>query len=770
MRALITVVLAGLVVLVAAAPATAAVTWPDWTGAPGGVFRTGAYSPGQWTYTNGIHQAQGANADGLHRTDYYRGVYPTPGDPTFAQRDLYNALTYDFFGAHRATHNGDFQLPTDAARWPEGSADLAELRLHVDSSYLYVRFLWNSFPRPDAQIATLTFTADGAPTVTRPWPRNARLSSPWQAALTVWGNGGAVASGPVGAETPVDVRTGDHTTEARIPLSQLPAGKWSLGGGSGLQDPAAPGSYWTVPAGDASSDHPGSGGPLAPTNVWDLLFAGDDPWTFDELHQGDMLASGVDAATAAVDPAAIRAELTDKAAEPTGDMSRMFSSSLFKADGIDKRPGVGADTRSPAGFVPPLPTSDFDTTFLYTGRLQYYGMHVPATYPGSTGGQPLIVYLHGFTGLPDEAFYNPVGLIQEADRRGYLVATPLGRGDYFYRGEGDLDVMEVIRDVERHYRVDRSRIYLMGHSMGGYGTNNVSTHHPDVFAAVAPAEGTDSIPLHANLRNVPWFEISALEDLDTGATDAKKMYAGLSGDGYDAQLLVYATKIHEYSSIYDTLPQLFAFFGSHRRPANPGVVTWTRPVKEDRPDLGLVYDGAYWLRGVRALDASTLGTITVASGRIPHAEPKPAAATRTDKMVDTGGPTGRSKGELFATKPAAAPNVRPSNSLRIGSAGIAAARIDAHRARVGFAKRRLTIRASTDAQLQVRLTHLSAARGVLLVDGKRVRSVRTRSGAVTVAVPAGKHTLVLERVRAHKSKRAARRHRARRHSSPAFTG
>jgi dienelactone hydrolase len=398
-------------------------------------------------------------------------------------------------------------------------------------------------------------------------------------------------------------------------------------------------------------------------------------------------------------------------------------------------------------------------------------MHVPATYPQSSGPRPLIVYLHGFTGLPDEAFYNPVGLVQEADRRGYLMATPLGRGDYFYSGEGDLDVLEVIRDVERHYRVDPSRIYLMGHSMGGYGTNNVATHHPDLFAAVAPAEGTDSIPLHANLRNLPWFEISALEDLDTGATDAKKMYAGLSGDGYDAQLLVYTTKIHEYSSIYDTLPQLFAFFAAHRRPLDPGVVTWTRPLaKDDRPDLGLVYDGAYWLTGVKAADAAKLGTITVASGRIPHSEPRPAAADRSDKMVDTGGPTGRSMGELFATKPAAAANVRPSNSLRVESSGIGAATIDAHRAKVGFAKAALTIRSATDVPLRVHLTRLPAARGELLVDGKRVRAVRTRSGKVTVTAPAGRHTLVLRRVsKPHKRKRASH---GRRHTSPApqYTG
>ncbi|MEY2512683.1 MAG: hypothetical protein QOJ89_41 [bacterium] len=756
--------LAVAIVLLAAGPAAAQAAWPSFSGSPGGVFRSGAYDRGQWIYTNGIHQAQGANSDALHRTDYFRATYPSGAtDPTFAQRDLYNALTYDFFGSHRAAHNGDYQLPRDASRWPEGTADIAELRLRADSQYLYVHFLWNSFPRPDAQIATLTFASAGGPApLDRPWPRNARLSSRWQAALTMWGGGAALASGPVAAESPVQVQTGDHVTEARVPLSALPSGLWTLTGGAGLQDPAAPGSYWTVPPGDAQDDRPGSGGPLAPTNVWDLLFADDAPWTFDELHQADQLAGGTSTSTTTVDPSVLQSGGSARPAERTGDMSRMFASRLFQADGIRKTPGVVFDTQ---GVKPPIPTPDFNVSYLYTGRLQYYGMHVPKSYPQTTGPRPLIVYLHGFTGLPDEAFYNPVGLVGEADRRGYLFATALGRGDYFYRGEGDLDVLEVIRDVERHYRVDRSRIYLMGHSMGGYGTNNVAMHHPDVFAAVAPAEGTDSIDLHANLRNLPWFEISALEDLDAGATDAKKLYGNLSKDAYDAQLLVYTTKIHEYSSIYDTLPQLFRFFGAHRRTLNPGVVTWTRPTG-DRADLGLVYGGAYWLSGVRASNGAKLGTITVESNRIPHKRLGAAQAKRSDTTVDTGGPTGRTSGELFATTPAETAPVRPSNSLRVESSGISAATIDARRTRVGFATRALTIRAATDAPLRIRLTHLRAARGDLLIDGRRVRAVRTRSGALAVTAPAGKHTLVLRPAR----RRAAKGRSGVRRGSPRFTG
>src|SRR3954447_23179847 len=254
-------------------PSAQAADWPAWKGEPTGIFRTARYDRGEWIYTNGIQQALGANSDGLHRTDYFKAADPHGDDPTHIPRDIYNAVTYDAFGSHRIAHNGDYQLPTDAAKFPVGTADLAELRLAVKGRDLYVRFLWNSFPRPDAQIATLTF-GDGAP---HEWPRNARLSSPWQRALSVWGTGAALA-GPAGAETRVDVRVGDHATEARVPLSALPAGTWTLRGGAGLADG---GKYMEVPAGPASDSAPGSGGPSSPTNVWDLLFANDENWTFD---------------------------------------------------------------------------------------------------------------------------------------------------------------------------------------------------------------------------------------------------------------------------------------------------------------------------------------------------------------------------------------------------------------------------------------------------------------------------------------------------------
>ncbi len=212
---------------------------------------------------------------------------PTRRNITF---DLYNALTYDFFGAHRAAHNGDHQLPGNL---PDGTGEVAEVRLAVDGNDLLVRLLWNSFPLTTAQVATLTFGSASDPVT--PWPRNARLSGHWSAALTLSGIGGSLTRG--GSTVPVRTSATGHVVEARVPLAELPAGPWRLQGGSGLGGDAdltggTGVAYRDVPAGEASATEPGSGGPTSPTNVWGLLFAGDTPWSFDELSQSRQLSRG----------------------------------------------------------------------------------------------------------------------------------------------------------------------------------------------------------------------------------------------------------------------------------------------------------------------------------------------------------------------------------------------------------------------------------------------------------------------------------------------
>jgi len=48
---------------------------------------------------------------------------------------------------------------------------------------------------------------------------------------------------------------------------------------------------------------------------------------------------------------------------------------------------------------------------------------------------------------------------------------------------------DMLDDVVERYRVDQSRIYLTGLSMGGFGTWSLALEHPERWAAVAPICG-----------------------------------------------------------------------------------------------------------------------------------------------------------------------------------------------------------------------------------------------------------------------------------------
>jgi predicted esterase len=68
-------------------------------------------------------------------------------------------------------------------------------------------------------------------------------------------------------------------------------------------------------------------------------------------------------------------------------------------------------------------------------------------------------------------------------------------------------VLDLIEMAKRTYDVDTNHIYLVGHSMGGFGTWSIGCNHADRFAGIAPMAGglfPDSII--ANLKNTPvWF-------------------------------------------------------------------------------------------------------------------------------------------------------------------------------------------------------------------------------------------------------------------------
>jgi pimeloyl-ACP methyl ester carboxylesterase len=77
---------------------------------------------------------------------------------------------------------------------------------------------------------------------------------------------------------------------------------------------------------------------------------------------------------------------------------------------------------------------------------------------------------------------------------GHIVA-PTNRRPFGFDWEdwGRIDALEVLELASELLDIDRQRVYLTGHSMGGHGTWQVGAIHPDRFAALGPSAGWVSV-------------------------------------------------------------------------------------------------------------------------------------------------------------------------------------------------------------------------------------------------------------------------------------
>jgi polyhydroxybutyrate depolymerase len=133
-----------------------------------------------------------------------------------------------------------------------------------------------------------------------------------------------------------------------------------------------------------------------------------------------------------------------------------------------------------------------------------YGLKVPAGYGASTP-TPLVLLLHGYTGSGfGQAQY--FGMLMDADQHGYLLAYPDGtedpRGNRFWNatdaccnfyGSPVDDVaylVAVLDDVEAHYSVDLKRVYVVGHSNGGFMAHRLACDIGQRLAAAVSLAGS----------------------------------------------------------------------------------------------------------------------------------------------------------------------------------------------------------------------------------------------------------------------------------------
>jgi pimeloyl-ACP methyl ester carboxylesterase len=208
------------------------------------------------------------------------------------------------------------------------------------------------------------------------------------------------------------------------------------------------------------------------------------------------------------------------------------------------------------------------------GTLVPYRLYVPKSYDGGSA-KPLVAMLHGVLG--DERYYfsglfDPAVVKGEAERRGWILAAVNGRGPFSgYRGPAVDDTFEVIGCVTRDYRIDASRIYLTGHSMGGYGTWLIASAKPELFAAIAPVSGGAPLKGEAldallkKLKDLPTMVVHGGRDGIAPPQLSREMAAAAKKTGLNVDYLEVPEADH-LSVVAGTFPAIMDFFDKHTKP------------------------------------------------------------------------------------------------------------------------------------------------------------------------------------------------------------
>ena len=125
-----------------------------------------------------------------------------------------------------------------------------------------------------------------------------------------------------------------------------------------------------------------------------------------------------------------------------------------------------------------------------------YRLWVPEDYDGSRS-YPLVLFLHGGAGRGrdnERHLLDGNGMlvnmfVTTQPRFPSIVLAPQTSSEH-----GVEPTLAVLRHVLKEYRVDRTRIYLIGQSLGGYGALDVLASEPTLFAAavVIAAGGQES--------------------------------------------------------------------------------------------------------------------------------------------------------------------------------------------------------------------------------------------------------------------------------------
>lgn len=105
-------------------------------------------------------------------------------------------------------------------------------------------------------------------------------------------------------------------------------------------------------------------------------------------------------------------------------------------------------------------------------------------------------------------------------------------------------VMKIIESVTKEFNVDTTRIYVIGLSMGGFGTWDLISRFPNKFAAAIPICGGADVSTACKIKNMPVWAFHGAKDKVVMVDRSRKMIEAMQKCGATPKYTEYKNSGH----------------------------------------------------------------------------------------------------------------------------------------------------------------------------------------------------------------------------------
>ncbi len=159
-----------------------------------------------------------------------------------------------------------------------------------------------------------------------------------------------------------------------------------------------------------------------------------------------------------------------------------------------------------------------------------FWVYTPGDYMGDHP-TPLVIFLHGASlcgrDLNKVRRYGVLDAIERGKIVPALVLAPQNSGGAWSPAK----INELLEWMESHYNVDTTRVYVLGMSLGGYGTMDFVATYPDKVAAAMALCGGCSLKAPEGLGRLPLWIMHGTADRAVPVSASKRVVSYLEEQG-----------------------------------------------------------------------------------------------------------------------------------------------------------------------------------------------------------------------------------------------